>query len=169
MQNEIINRVAESSLITINLEDYYTPGERVVYDLKGNLFQEIILKEKDFRAFVATHDWSQYQDKYVAIHCSTDAIVPGWAFMILASRIGPYAKKVVFGDLQALEQSLFQDALAAMDPTRFQDARIVVKGCGHLPISQFAYVEVVRLLRPVVSSIMYGEPCSTVPIYKRKK
>lgn len=169
VENEIINRVAVSPLITINLEDFYPEGERVAYDLKNNLFQEIILKEKDFRAFVATHDWSQYKEKFVALDCSVEAIVPAWAYMILASKLAPFAKKVVFGNLQALEQSIFQDALAQLDLHAYQDAKVVVKGCGHLPISQYAYVELVSKLHPVVSSIMYGEPCSTVPIYKRPK
>lgn len=165
---EIINRVANSALITLNLEDYYHQGERVVYDIKDNLFMEMILKEKDFRAFVKEHDWTQYQDKNVAIICSADAIVPTWAYMILASRMQPYAHLVVFGNLESLEQALFQKALSKINIEEYKGSKVVVKGCGHLPIPTFAYVEISRLLTPVVASLMFGEPCSTVPVYKLK-
>jgi hypothetical protein len=169
MEEEIINRVAQSSLITLNLEDYYNHRERVVYDIKDNLFQEMILREKDFRAFVKNHDWSQYQDKNVAIICSVDAIVPTWAYMLLALQLEPYAHHFVFGDLAALEQSLFQDALGKIDVEEFRDKKVVIKGCGDLPIPEYAYVELTRLLRPVVATMMYGEPCSTVPLFKQRK
>jgi len=165
---EIINRVANSALITLNLEDYYHQGVRVVYDIKDNLFMEMILKEKDFRAFVKEHDWTQYQDKNVAIICSADAIVPTWAYMILASRMQPYAHLVVFGNLDSLEQALFQEALSKINIEEYKGTKVVVKGCGHLPIPTFAYVEITRLLTPVVASLMFGEPCSTVPVYKAK-
>ena len=165
---EIINRVANSALITLNLEDYYHQGERVVYDIKDNLFMEMILKEKDFRAFVKEHDWTQYQDKNVAIVCSADAIVPTWAYMILASRMQPYAHLVVFGNLDSLEQALFQEALSKISIEEYKGSKVVVKGCGHIPIPTFAYVEISRLLTPVVVSLMFGEPCSTVPVYKLK-
>jgi len=169
MEEEIINRVAQSSLITIDLEDYYDKHERVVYDIKDNLFQEMILKEKDFRAFIKTHDWSQYQDKNVAIVCTVDAIVPTWAYMLLALQLEPYAHHFVFGNLEALEQSLFQQILSKIDVEEFRDKKIVIKGCGDLPIPEYAYVELTRLLRPVVTTMMYGEPCSTVPLYKKRK
>jgi hypothetical protein len=141
----------------------------VVYDIKDNLFQEMILREKDFRAFVKNHDWSQYQDKNVAIICSVDAIVPTWAYMLLALQLEPYAHHFVFGDLAALEQSLFQDALGKIDVEEFRDKKVVIKGCGDLPIPEYAYVELTRLLRPVVATMMYGEPCSTVPLFKQRK
>lgn len=166
---EIINRVANSPLITFDLEDYYPKGERVMYDIKDNLFQEMILREKDFRAFVKEHDWSQYQDQYVALTCSVEAIVPTWAYMLLATKLEPYTKKVIFGSLETLEASLFQEALAQINPADFQDAKVVVKGCGNYPVPAFAYVEITCLLRPYAASIMYGEPCSTVPLYKRPK
>ena len=169
MEEEIINRVAQSSLISIDLEDYYDQHERVVYDLKDNLFQGLILREKDFRAFVKEHDWSQYQDKNVAIVCTADAIVPTWAYMLLALKLEPYAHHFVFGDLAALEQSLFQQILGNIDVEEFRDKKIVIKGCGDLPIPEYAYVELTRLLRPVVATMMYGEPCSTVPLYKQRK
>jgi len=166
---EIINRVANSPLITFDLEDYYPQGERVVYDIKDNLFQEMILREKEFRAFVKEHDWSQYQDKYIALTCSVDAIVPTWAYMLLAIKLEPYAKRVIFGTLETLEAVLFQDVLSKINPADFQDAKVVVKGCGNYPVPDFAYVEITRMLRPYATSIMYGEPCSTVPLYKRPK
>ena len=165
----IVNRVAESALISLNLEDYYPRGERVVYDIKDNLFQEMILRERDFRAFVKDHDWSQYQDQYVALTCSVDAIVPTWAYMLLTTKLEPYARRAIFGTLETLETVLFQEALQQIDLTQFRDAKVVVKGCGDLPVPTFAYAEIARLLRPVATSIMYGEPCSTVPLYKKPK
>jgi len=166
---EIVNRVANSSLITFDLEEYYPTGERVVYDIKDNLFQEMILREKDFRTFVKEHDWSQYQDQYVALTCSVDAIVPTWAYMLLATKLEPYAQRVIFGSREALESAIFQEVLSRINPADFQDAKVVIKGCGNLPVPTFAYVEITRLLRPYASTIMYGEPCSTVPLYKRPK
>ncbi|MDJ1473095.1 DUF2480 family protein [Xanthocytophaga flava] len=168
-ETEIINRVASSGLLTLDLADYYHLGERVVYDLKDNLFQGLILKEKDFRQFLKEHDWSNYAGKNVAVLCSEDAIVPVWAYMLLTTYLEPYVNKVVFGDLQNLEQALFQDALSKISLENYINAKVVVKGCGDLPIPSYAYVEITRLLRPVAQSIMYGEPCSTVPIYKKPK
>lgn len=165
----IINRVANSGLITIDLEDFYHPGERVVYDLKQNLFQELLLREKDFREFLKTHDWTQYAGKNVAVTCTADAIVPSWAYMLLAVHLTPHAHMVVFGTLDDLEDALFRDALAAINPEDYRDAKVVVKGCSKYPVPLSAYVEISRKLQPVVASLMYGEPCSTVPIYKRKK
>lgn len=169
MEHEIVNKVAKSPLITFNLENYYHKGERVMYDIKDNLFQGMILREKDFRTFVKEYDWSQYEGKNVAITCSVDAIVPTWAYMLLATKIEPFAHMVVYGDLASLEQALFKQALSSVKLEEYQEAKVVIKGCGHLPVPEFAYVEITRLLRPVVSSIMYGEPCSTVPLYKKPK
>ncbi|MFT4032338.1 MAG: DUF2480 family protein [Siphonobacter sp.] len=166
---EIINRVATSGLVTLDLEEYYHPGERVVYDLKQNLFMEAILREKDFREFLKIHDWSQYQGKNVAIICSTDAIVPTWAYMLLAIHLEPYAHTLVFGDLQALEDKLFSNAIAKINPEDYQGSRVVVKGCSDRPVPIAAYVELTRVLRPVVQTLMFGEPCSTVPLYKKAK
>ncbi|ALI99321.1 DUF2480 family protein [Rufibacter tibetensis] len=166
---EFVNRVANSGLITLNLEEYLHPGERVVYDIKDNLFHGLMLREKDFRAFVKDHDWSQYTGKNVAIICSTDAIVPTWAYMLLASKLQPFVNRYVFGDLDALEQALLQDAIANINAEEYQDAKVVIKGCGQIPVPTYAYVEIMQKLLPVVSSIMYGEPCSTVPIYKKPK
>ncbi|GEO03752.1 hypothetical protein AAE02nite_14160 [Adhaeribacter aerolatus] len=166
---ELINKVAQSALVTLNLEELIHPGERVVYDIKDNLFMGLILKEKDFRAFIKDNDWSVYTGKNVAIINSADAIVPTWAYMLLATKLQTYANRYVFGNLEALEQALFQESLAKINTDDYRDAKVVVKGCGNIPIPTFAYVEVMKVLLPVVSSIMYGEPCSTVPLYKKPK
>lgn len=168
IQENFVNKVAASGLITLNLEEYYPKGERVVYDIKENLFHGLMLREKDFREFIKTTDWSQYQDKNVAIICSADAIVPTWAYMLLSSRIKPFASEVVFGNLDVLEAVLFAKALAKIDINVYANERVVIKGCGDIAVPVAAYVELTNLLLPVVKSIMYGEPCSTVPVYKRK-
>ena len=168
IQENFVNKVAASGLITLNLEEYLHKGERVVYDIKDNLFHGLILREKDFREFIKTHDWTAYQDKNVAVICSADAIVPTWAYMLLATKLSPYANEVVFGDLAALEAVLFTKSLARIDLNTFANERVVVKGCGDVDVPVSAYVEITNLLSPVVKSIMYGEPCSTVPVYKRK-
>ena len=166
---DFINRVAQSALVTLNLEEFIHPGERVVYDIKDNLFQGLMLREKDFRAFVKDHDWSQYDGQNVAIICSVDAIVPTWAYMVLASKLQDHAHRYVFGDLAALEQHLFHEAIAGLDAEQYRDAKLVVKGCGEKPVPTYAYVAIMQKLLPVASSVMYGEPCSTVPLYKRPK
>jgi len=168
MENDILNRVSNSQLITFNLEELYTPGERVLFDIKRLLFQELVLREKDFRDFIKTHDWLQYQNKLVAITCTADAIVPTWAFMLLSSVLQPYAQRVVFGSLQDLEARLFEEALNKIDWQKFANVKVVVKGCSAVEVPVSAYIEVVNRLRPVAQSIMYGEPCSTVPVFKRK-
>ena len=165
----IVNRVAQSSLITFNLETLYHPGRRLLWDIKGQLYQEIILKEKDFRAFIKAHDWSQYKGYNVAITCSVEAIIPTWAYMLLAVNLNPHVHHLVFGSLEDLENSLYQKALSEMDLEQYRDAKVIIKGCGSVPVPEFAYVEAVRQLQAVASSIMYGEPCSTVPLYKRTK
>jgi Protein of unknown function (DUF2480) len=164
---EIINRVAQSGLLTLDLESLYDPHERIVYDLKNNLFMGLILKEKDFREFLKTHDWTQYSGKHVAITCSEDAIVPAWAYMLLATKVEPYARSLVFGDLDALENRLFAEAIAQIDIENYRGARVVVKGCSKVPVPTAAYLEIAKRLRPVVQSLLFGEPCSTVPIYKK--
>ena len=168
MSEEIVNKVATSGLITLNLEDMRDNGKRVLYDIKQNLFQELILKEKDFRAFIKENDWSVYEGKNVAITCTAEAIVPTWAYMLLMSAISPYANHVVFGDLEDLEQSLFQKTIDSLDPEDYRDQRLVIKGCGDEAVPIFAYTEIVRKLQPVAKSIMYGEPCSTVPVFKKR-
>jgi hypothetical protein len=168
IQENIVNKVASSGLITLNLEEYYHTGERLVYDIKDNLFHGLMLREKDFREFIKTHDWTAYTGKNVAIICSADAIVPTWAYMLLSNRLSPYANEVVFGGLETLEAVLFTKALSKIDIQSYADERVVVKGCADIDIPVFAYVEITRQLSKVAKSIMYGEPCSTVPIYKRK-
>ncbi len=169
MTEPITNKVAASGLVSIDLEEYYLKGERVLFDIKELLFQGLILREKDFREFIKNEDWSKYKDKYVAVFCSTDAIVPTWAYMMLAIHLEPFAKKVVFGNLETLETILYIETLQKINLNDFKDARIVIKGCGNFPVPIAAYVEVTRLLRHVAKSIMYGEPCSTVPLYKQPK
>lgn len=165
----IINRVANSPLITFDLEEFYHPGKRVLIDIRDQLFQGLILKEKDFRAWVKEMDWSAYKDMNVAIWCSGDAIIPTWAYMLLATRISPLAHMVIFGTLDDLERALYQNALSSIDIEKFRDKKIVIKGCGKYQVPDSAYVEITRLLTPVASSIMYGEACSTVPLYKKPK
>jgi hypothetical protein len=168
MSEEIINKVAQSGLITIDLEEYYEHGERILIDIKEQLFQGVILREKDFRECLKNENWEKYRDKFVAIHCSADAIIPTWAYMLLAIHLEPFAKKIVYGNLEALETNLYNEKLAGINIELYRDARIVIKGCGNLPVPKSAYVELTRILRPVAKSIMYGEPCSTVPLYKKK-
>ena len=163
----LVNKVTESGLITFDLENYYPKGETAVFDLKDYLFMGLILKEKDFREALKNLDWEGYRNKYVAITCTADAIIPVWAYMLVASYLQPLAKDAVLGDEKELHRTLFLKNLAAVDVNEFTDKRIVVKGCGETPIGEFAYAEITKLLRPVAKSIMYGEPCSTVPIYKK--
>jgi hypothetical protein len=166
MTDEIINKVANSGLMTIDLEEFYPKGERVLFDLKPLLFHELILKEKDFREFIKQHDWTVYKYKMVAITCTADAIVPTWAFMLVSIALEPFAKKIIFGNLETLEAILFSEVLTAINYSNYTDKRVVIKGCSNLPVSTNAYVELARGLRPFAKSIMYGEPCSTVPLYK---
>lgn len=167
--NEIINRVAGSSIKVFDLEEYYVPGERILLDIKEQLYNGLILKEKPFRDFIKTHEWSQYTDKFVAITCSEDAIVPTWAYMLLTSSLQPFARMVVFGSLEDLEAKIFYDALTRIDWRQFQDQKVVLKGCSKVAVPTAAYVEATRLMRPFASSIMFGEPCSTVPVFKKSR
>ncbi len=169
MEKEIVNRVSNNSqLVTFDLEELYTPGERVLFDIKSLLFQELILREKDFRDFIKSHDWSQYSNKYVAITCSADAVVPTWAYMLLTSALQPFASLVIFGSLLDLETTLFKNALDNIEWGKFSNAKVVIKGCSKVEVPISSYVEVTNRLRPVASSIMFGEPCSTVPVFKKK-
>ena len=168
MENEIINRVANSKLVVIDLEDYYPKGKRTVFDIKDWLFQEFVLKEKDFRELANQHDWSQYQDNYVALICTSDAIIPAWAFMLLTMHLQPYAKRVVVGDLDQLETSIYQDIIQNLDLTEYSDKPLIIKGCTNKPVPSNAYILLSEKLRPIAKSIMYGEACSSVPLFKRK-
>ncbi len=167
MSDRIINRVANSAIISLDLESFYPKGEQVVFDIKNNLYEETILREKEFRAFIKDHNWSAYKGKNVAITCSVDAIVPTWAFMLIASKLTPIANHITFGTLAELEKELFTIALSKLDLKQYQEAKVVIKGCSGNAIPTSAYVEIVRILQPVVTSLMFGEPCSTVPVYKR--
>jgi len=169
MEDVIVNKVTESGLITLDLEEYYPKEEIAIFDLKNHLFMELILKEKGYREALKNIDWSIYKNKNVAITCSADAVIPMWAYMLAATYLQPVAKEVVFGNEDFLHRTVFLKNLSAINPTDFTDKRVVIKGCGDKSISETAYVEITKLLTPVAKSIMYGEPCSTVPIYKKPK
>lgn len=166
---EIINRVATSSLVTFDLETLYTKGDRVVYDIKNDLFQGLILREKDFRDHIKSNNWSGFQDKFVSIVCTADAIIPTWAYMLLAVALRPYARRIFFGSLEEMEKELFHEKLSAVDWEKYRGAKVVVKGCSDVQVPVSAYVETTFRLSSVASSVMYGEPCSTVPIFKAPK
>ena len=168
MEEVMTNKVSESGILTIDLEEYYPKDETVVFDLKDYLFMGLILKEKDFREALKNLDLAPYTNKNVALTCTADAIIPMWAYMLVSSYLQPVAKNVVFGNADFLHQTLFLKNIAAINQENYTDKRVVIKGCGDLPISENAYVAITQLLRPVAKSIMYGEPCSTVPIYKKK-
>jgi len=169
MSGEIKNKVAENTnLITFDLEDYYVAGNRIQVDISQWLDQGFILREKEFRASLDNHDWEQYKDSYVAVHCSTDAIVPAWAFMLFVVRISPFVKKVVIGGLEALEISLYDEVLATIDILPYQDKFVIIKGCSNKPVPQSAYLNITNRLIGVSKSVMYGEACSSVPLYRRK-
>lgn len=168
MEEEIINRVSNSKLVVVDLEDYYPKGNRSVIDIKDWLFEELVLREKDFREHVKQHDWSRYQDDFVALTCTSEAIVPAWAFMLLTMHLEPYAKTIVIGSLEHLETSLYQKIIEDLDVQEFADKPLIIKGCAHKPVPANAYIMLSQKLRPVAKSIMYGEACSSVPLYKRK-
>tara|TARA_B100001057_G_C22802222_1_gene931969 strand:+ start:908 stop:1414 length:507 start_codon:yes stop_codon:yes gene_type:complete len=168
MSDEIVNKVANSGLVNFDLEAYYPKGKRQLIDLKHWLFEGLILKEKDFRQAVKDYNWAQHQDQYVAIDCSADAIVPIWSYMLISNAISPYAKKVIKGNLENLESIIFHEVINTLDIIPFKNQRVIVKGCSNLPIPESAYVAITNKLSSVVKSIMYGEACSYVPIYKKK-
>ena len=168
MDEKIINKVTESGLVTLDLAQFYPRDEFVVFDLKDHLFMGMILKEKDFREALKNLDLEKYRNKNVAITCSADAIIPVWAYMLVTAQLQPIAKEIVVGDEKELHRRLFLKNIAAINTEEFAEQRIVIKGCGDTPIDEFAYAEATRVLLPVAKSIMYGEPCSTVPVYKKK-
>jgi hypothetical protein len=168
MDQPIVNKVAESGLITLDPASFFPKGETMVFDLKDYLFMGLILKEKDFREALKNLDWEQFRDKNVALSCTADAIIPVWAYMLVAVYLEPVAANIVMGDESQLNRELFLKNIATINPEDYQGKRIVVKGCGDTPIGDFVYMEITKRLRPVVKSIMYGEPCSTVPVYKAK-
>ena len=165
---EIINKVANSGLLTFDLEDYYDNAKKVGIDVKEYLFQGLILKEKDFRMAVKEMDWESFKGCNVAIYCSADAIVPTWAYMLIANRLAPYAKNIFFCEEEELDARLYEKLFLHLDLSEYKDQRVVIKGCSNLPVPASAYIEATSKLTPIVKSIFYGEPCSTVPIYKKK-
>ncbi len=169
MSKDIINRVTNSSLVTIDLEDFYPDGKRVLFDIKKWLFSGQILKEKEFREFVKDHDWNSYQNKYVALHCSSDAIIPSWAFLLISISLDPFAKKIIVGDLELLETVVFQEIIDAFPIDQYKNKSVIIKGCSNKSIPQTAYLQLITKLLPLVRSIMYGEACSSVPLFKVKK
>jgi Protein of unknown function (DUF2480) len=166
---EIINKVANSALEVFDLEDYYAVGIRTQIDLSQWLLEGFLLREKDFREQLKQHDWSQYQNQYVALYCSTDAIVPAWATILVTVYLSPFTKKVVLGDLTDLETALYQQVLSTIDYSKYQDKPIILKGCSKKPVPESAYIMAIQNLQPFAKSIMYGEACSAVPLYKFQK
>ena len=169
MPTEIVNRVANSELKTIDLEDYYPKGERTVIDIKNWLFHELILKETDFREHLKNHDWSQYQKQFIALTCSSDAIIPSWAYMLISTFLTPHAKAIVVGDLIELETIIYQKIIHNLNIDDFKAKPVIIKGCANKPIPPTAYIQLIEKLQPHVKSIMFGEACSTVPLFKNKK
>lgn len=168
MSDLIINKVAGSGLLTLNLEQYLPVGNIMTFDLKDHLFMGLILKEKDFREALKNGDWQQYEGKYVAVTCSVDAIIPVWAYMLVMTYLQPVAKDAYLGNAADMYKHIFLQHIASLPIEEFRDQRVVVKGCGETSIEPFAYAAVTKVLLPVVKSIMYGEPCSTVPVYKKR-
>lgn len=167
-EKPLVNRVAQSGIITINLEDFYPKEEIAVFDLKDYLFRGLILREKDFREAVAAHDWTQYQDKILVINCSTDAIIPVWAFQLATISATPFAKNIIYGTVNDAIIAHYYKILQSLDLNQFAGQRIVIKGCSEKPVPIAAYTEMARLLTPIAKKIMYGEPCSTVPLFSNK-
>ena len=168
MADEIVNKVANSKLVNLDLSDFYPKNERIQLDIKDQLWEGIALKEKDFREFISTNDWSQYQDKCVAIQCSADAIIPSWAYMLLAVSLESFATHIAFGDLIELEKVICINTIDSIALDEYLDQRVIIKGCADIPNPEFALVELTKKLTPVVRSLMFGEACSTVPLYKKK-
>lgn len=169
MSEDIVNRVSQSSLMTIDLEDFYPKGIRTTLDIKQWLFHELILKETDFREFLKAHDWEQYKDQYIALTCSADAIIPSWAYMLISTYLHPIAKKVVVGSLKDLETLIFQEIIDGLKTDDYENKPLIIKGCANKPIPETAYILLIEKLQPIARSIMFGEACSTVPLFKKRK
>ena len=166
---EIINKVANSALEVFDLEDYYPKGIRSQIDISQWLLEGFLLKEKDFREHLKNHEWSQYQGQYVAINCSTDAIIPAWASVLVAIQLAPYAKKIVNGNIEDLDSALYEEILSKMDYSVYNNKAVIIKGCSKKPVPMRAYILAAHYLQPFARSIMYGEACSAVPLYKALK
>lgn len=164
----IVNKVAESGIVTLDLETFYPKEEAVELDIKDFLFMDMLLKEKEFREKLDQTDWVYYKEKIVAVFCSTDAIIPMWAYMLVSTKLSPYAKEVFLGNKKETTEKVVEKNIQQINTDEFKDKRVVVKGCGDIEISPSAYLSISNKLLPVVKSLMYGEPCSTVPVYKRR-
>jgi hypothetical protein len=167
MNSPFVNKVAESGILTINLEEFYPADEIAVFDMKDYLFMGLILKEKDFREALKNLDIEKFREKYIALTCSADAVIPMWAYMLVSSLLQPVSKDIIYGSEDQAVQSLMLKRISEINPEEYNDKRIVIKGCGELPVAESAYIEITKKLRPVAKSIMYGEPCSTVPVFKK--
>ena len=167
MSETFVNKVSDSGIVTLNLEDYYPKEDIIVFDMKDYLFMGLILKEKDFRESLKGLDLTEFENKIVALTCSADAVIPMWAYMLAASALQPLAKEIVFGNKEEAVKTILKKNIAAIEEDNFEDKKVVIKGCGELPVTESAFVEITKKLRPVAKSIMYGEPCSTVPVYKK--
>ena len=168
MEEEIINRVANSVLQVFDLEDYYPEGERMGVDISGWLWEGFVLREKEFRDALKNHNWEQYSGKYIALFCSTDAIVPAWAYMLISTYLQPVAKKIVQGRVEEINIQLYQDIINSLDVTEYEGKPVIIKGCSRKPVPQEAYVMATQKLMPVAKSIMFGEACSSVPLFKKR-
>lgn len=167
---EIVNRVKNSGLLTLDLEDFLPEESHLVgIDIKDQLWQGVALREKDFRNYIETHNWSQFEGKIVHIHCSEDAIVPPWAYMLMVTALFDYTQHVIYGDRKTALEVLVLEKIQSLDANEYEDARVVIKGCAKIPNIEKAFTALTLKLRGVAKSIMYGEPCSTVPIYKAPK
>ncbi len=167
MEGEIVNRVANSKLVTVDLEDLYPEGPRIVLDIKDWLLEGLVLQEKNFRTSVKEHDWSPYENAFVVLTCSTDAIIPGWAYMLVSTYLASVAKKVVVGDLETMETVLYAEIIQQLDVSKYEGLPVIIKGCSRKPVPKNAYLQLINRLQPVAKSIMYGEACSSVPLFKK--
>ncbi len=165
---EIVNRVAKSVLVTIDLEEYYPSGERILFDIKDWLYEGLVLREKEFRTLIDAHDWSIYKNQYIALHCTSNAIIPGWAYMLIRLQLSGIAKQVVVGNLETLETTLYQKIIANLELDYCANKPVIIKGCSNKPVPQNAYLFLIDKLYPIAKSILYGEACSSVPLYKKK-
>ncbi|MEO6166241.1 MAG: DUF2480 family protein [Chitinophagales bacterium] len=166
--DKLVNRVNDSGLITIDLEEFYPAEPKMPFDLKDYLFMGLILKEKDYREALKLVDWEVFRGKNVAIFCSADAIVPVWAYMLAGVYLEPVADRIYFCKMEELDDRIFEETIAALDIQPFINQRVIIKGCSDKPVPSSAYLAITRKLRPVARSLMYGEACSNVPLYKQK-
>lgn len=167
--DEIINKVEKSGLITLDLEDFYPKEPRMLFDLKDYLYEGLVLREKEFRKNLSKSDWKMYENAYVAVTCTSDAIVPSWSYLLIANYLTGVAKLISFGTLEDLERDIFTEIIDKMDVDSYKDKKIIIKGCSRKPVPQNAYLQLIQKLKPIASSLMFGEACSTVPIFKKKK